>query len=97
MYFDPPRDEGARREFYWFGSKTDDVSGTRTHNNIVSIFWDVLRFVIYKYKLHKTVPNFQAVNRETCFIIKTSLPFIIGATGARAPDPALARLIQALG
>jgi hypothetical protein len=97
LYFDPPGSEDDKLLNVWFGIRTDNATGTKTFNNTTSFFWDAFRYVIYKYKLSRKIPNYVAVDKELCFLINTTIFSNLGIRASIVADPALARLVQALG
>jgi exonuclease III len=81
------------KEFCWFGS----AIGHELLQPIFLLFWDCVRFVIYKYKLVRHLPNYNSFKNDLIFNCKTTfysrLPYkiLIDST------PVLASLAQALG
>jgi len=54
------------RRMYWFGIVDDEVD---VH---VIFFFDILRYVMWKYKRRRHIPNFDKVLTETKFILSIS-------------------------
>jgi hypothetical protein len=58
-----------KRKFVWTGT----LEGYENLQQILCIFWDLVRYSIYKYKLKKCVPNPDMIKNEVFFNIRTSL------------------------
>jgi hypothetical protein len=59
-------DSVAFRNLYWFGIDTEK----RETQLIWLIFFDVFRYVIYKSRLRKIVPNFRSITRDMNFTLR---------------------------
>jgi hypothetical protein len=70
-YFPIIEEDRVKREFYWYGINV----GHADHQSINLLIFDTLRFVLYRCKKRKHLPNFVQVDREVVFLLKTTAAF----------------------
>jgi hypothetical protein len=82
-----------RREFFWYGI-ADNTEGNQSIN---LLFWDTLRYVLYRFKKRRTVPNYGMAERELVFLLKTTIHTNGYFKEILMSDIFYAQILQALG
>jgi hypothetical protein len=92
-YFPDRRTEIEAKMFYWYGICTDNGS----HQSINLLIWDIFRFVLFRYKKKRVVPNFHTVEKDLLFFLRTFL--LVNSVNKHTfeNNEFYARLNQALG
>jgi hypothetical protein len=86
--------ENEKLNIYWYGNKTDASVECKL---LLLMLWETFRYVIFQYKLKRTIPNYPSVQRQVFFSLKTTILTNVNFRLLLNTDPALARLRQALG
>jgi hypothetical protein len=91
-------DDSNTKNMYWYGISNDDItSNNRTSTTLYNIVFDVVRYVIYKWRLKNTLPTYNEFISHTVYILenicKSNKKFHRKLSGI----PSLASLVQALG
>jgi hypothetical protein len=69
--FFSPTDPETLKNVYWFG--THNNSTTAIDQSIILTFWDTFRFIIFKLKGRKIIPEFVLVRQQLTFLLRTIL------------------------
>jgi hypothetical protein len=85
--------ENDRKKFVWTGI----TDGNDDLQHVLIIFWELVRYSIYKYKLKKRIPNSIMIANETFFNIKTTLLQNLALEQTIRSSLVLARWLPALG
>jgi hypothetical protein len=94
LYFDLGNiNENDRKKFVWTGI----TDGNDHQQPVLIIFWELVRYSIYKYKLKKRIPNSIMIANETFFNVKTTLLQNVALEQTIRSSPVLARWLPALG
>jgi hypothetical protein len=80
-------------EFFWNGY----LDGKDDIQFLLNFFWETFRYVVYRYKLRRKIPNVVMIKNEIFFIIKTTLYCKDSYIRTMENDPTLARWVQAIG
>jgi hypothetical protein len=88
-----PANVWERKEFVWNGI----LPANERISLPVLFFWESFRFLIYRYKVRRRLPNFVMIKNELMFIINTSLYNQPNLKLIIQNNEALANWVQALG
>jgi hypothetical protein len=81
------------KKFVWFGYNSSYPNMTQ----VFYVVWKTLRFVIFRYKNLRRVPNPIMIDNDLIFQLKTTIFSVRGNRALCESVPVLARLIRALG
>ena len=99
---EPRQDVHSRlfRQLYWYGSGVtaeDDESFAPNGNLAGLIIFDTFRYVTWKFRLKRRVPNINSFSREFDFVLKVALSNSRKATEILAGDNMFSNFLQARG
>jgi hypothetical protein len=84
------------KNLYWYGLHDNDNLTVRRHLSNVLVF-DLFRYIVYKYRLKRRIPNIAIILNEVIFIVQCVCNVSRNINLSFVNNNLLARLIQARG
>ena len=93
--FEPPLrfNDPSFRNFYWYGYMEDEPDGSMSLAFVV----DTFKYVLWKFKKRKKIPNFPALQREIEFIISIASTLSRKIRSGIVNNNMIANFLQAQG